>query len=671
MVRATNEISTDASSALSADIKLLGNLLGEIIREQHGDAALQLVEQIRASAKARRRDGRGEDRQATTALMTAIENLDLTSKQILIKAFSNYFQLINIAEDQQRIRVLRQREAAGKLDESIDDAIAALHKAGLSAKEVRELLDRLCVRLVLTAHPSEAKRKEILLKLREIAQKILLRDRQKLLPREQKALEAALAEEIEELWQTRSTRSSRAKVSDEVDFGLFFLTDVIADLVIDIYAELRASLETYYPGEDWSHLPELLRFASWIGGDRDGNPNVTADVTLETLATHRRAARQLYLREVAYLREHLTQSTREVGVSDALLESVKDAHLSESARPDEIYRQKMNTIWTKLSVDGYATTQELLDDLLMVDRSLRQNRGKHVAEGSLARLIQKVRIFGLHLVSLDVREDAQRHLSTLDELFRHYGQAEHYLDLPEAEKQALLTREIASPRPFFPAEPTFSDTANQVIATWRMIANAHKQYGKVVIDTVIASMSQNPSDVLTMLMLASEVGIQNDVHIVPLFETIDDLHRAPQVLTTLFDNPEYFKHLQARGLRQQVMIGYSDSNKDGGYLASNWGLYTAQQTLAELCKQRGVLLELFHGRGGSIGRGGGPANRAILSQPPASMQGRIKMTEQGEVIAYRYSNPEIGRRHLNQVMNAVILATGVPTDGVIRSEWRA
>ncbi len=671
MVRATNEVSADSSSALSADIKLLGNLLGEIIREQHGDSALQLVEQIRASAKARRKDGRGEDRQAATALMTAIDNLDLTSKQILIKAFSNYFQLINIAEDQQRIRVLRQRETAGKLDESIDEAIAALREAGLSAKDVRALLDRLCVRLVLTAHPSEAKRKEILLKLREIAQKILLRDRQKLLPREQKALEAALAEEIEELWQTRSTRSSHAKVSDEVDFGLYFLTEVITDLVIDIYADLRASLEAYYPGEDWSTLPELLRFASWIGGDRDGNPNVTADVTMETLATHRRAARQLYLREVGYLREHLTQSTREVGVSKVMLESMNDAHLGETARPDEIYRQKMSSIWTKLSVDGYNTTQELLDDLLMVDKSLRQNRGKHVADGSLQRLIQKVRIFGLHLVPLDVREDAQRHLATLDELFRHYGQAEHYIDLPEDEKQVLLTREIASPRPFFPADPTFSETVNQVISTWRMIANAHKQYGKAVIDTVIASMSQNPSDVLTMLMLASEVGIQNDVDIVPLFETVDDLHRAPAVLTTLFDNPEYFKHLRARGMRQQVMIGYSDSNKDGGYLASNWGLYTAQQTLAEMCKQRGVLLELFHGRGGSIGRGGGPANRAILSQPPASMQGRIKMTEQGEVIAYRYSNPEIGRRHLHQVMNAVILATGMPSHATIRPEWRA
>jgi phosphoenolpyruvate carboxylase len=308
---------------------------------------------------------------------------------------------------------------------------------------------------------------------------------------------------------------------------------------------------------------------------------------------------------------------------------------------------------------------------MLMDESLRQNRGEHVANGMLRRLIQKVRIFGLHLLPMDIREDAQRHATALDEIFRSYGQCENYIKLSETEKQDLLTREIASPRPFFPAEPSFSDTTNQVIATWRMIASAHRKYGTEVIDTVIASMSQAPSDTLAMLMLASEVGIHNDVDLVPLFETIDDLHHARETLTTLFANPEYKKHLAARGMRQQVMIGYSDSNKDGGYLASNWGLYTAQQTLSTLCKEQGVLLELFHGRGGSIGRGGGPANKAILSQPPSSMQGRIKMTEQGEVIAYRYSNPEIARRHLQQVMNAVLLATGTPKDPEIRPEWRA
>ncbi len=668
----TNEVANDLTSALSADIKLLGNLLGEIIREQHGDAALDLVEKIRLSAKARRQLSDGADQAETAALFSTIDDLDLGSKRVLIKAFSNYFQLINIAEDQQRIRVLRQRESSGTLDESIDAAIETLKNAGYTAVQMQELLDKLCVRLVLTAHPSEAKRKEILVKLRHVAQIMLTKDRQTLIPSEERELEESMIEEIEELWQTRPNRASRATVADEVDFGLYFTTNVIMNVVVDLYDELHDSLKKHYPEENWSSLslPPLLKYASWIGGDRDGNPNVTADVTEVTLATLRRAARGVYLDDLAFLREHLTESIDEVSVSESLLESVKETTPPNRPMSDEVYRQKVATIWTRLSADDYATSQELLDDLMLIDESLRQNRGTHVANGMLRKLIQKVRIFGLHLLPLDIREDAQRHTAALDELFRAYGQCENYLALSEQEKQELLTREIASPRPFFPAEPQFSETANQVIATWRMIARAHRKYGKDVIDTVIASMSQSPSDTLAMLMLASEVGIQNDVDLVPLFETIDDLHHAGETLTTLFANPEYKKHLAARGNRQQVMIGYSDSNKDGGYLASNWGLYTAQQALSNLCKEQGVLLELFHGRGGSIGRGGGPANRAILSQPPQSMHGRIKMTEQGEVIAYRYSNPEIARRHLQQVMNAVFLATGAPPDTGARPEWR-
>ena len=675
MIRDTaSESTSDLTSAMSGDIKLLGNLLGDIIQEQHGEDALTLVEKIRAQAKARReksKDGSSDPR-ATDALAAEIDRLDLESKRILIKAFGNYFQLINIAEDQQRIRVLRQREMADKLDESIDEAVAKLQAAGKTVADIRALLDKLCVRLVLTAHPSEAKRKEVLIKLRRIAQIMVERDRNSLVPREAQAELDALVEEIEELWQTRPTRAAHTQVADEVDFGLYFITAVIMDVVVDIYGELRASLNKHYPDEDWSQLPSLLRYASWIGGDRDGNPNVTADVTLVTLETLHRAAKNIYLGELNFLRDHLTQSLNEITVSLVLQESVQQAKdLPATRHADEIYRQKVSLIIKKLSDDGYKSGQELLDDLLMMDESLRQNKGVHVANGTLQRLIQKVRVFGLHLAPLDVREDSQRHAAALDELFRHYGQAENYLELPEEQKQELLTREIGNPRPFFPPEPAFSDTTNQVIATWRMIATAHKRYGKIVIDSVIASMSQAPSDILAMLLFANEVGIQNDVDLVPLFETIDDLHRGADILTTLFANPKYMEQLKARGMRQQVMIGYSDSNKDGGYLASNWGLYTAQQTLTKMCQEHGIGLELFHGRGGSIGRGGGPANRAILSAPAYSMQGRIKMTEQGEVIAYRYSNPEIARRHLHQVMNAVLLAAGLPRETEFNPQWHA
>jgi phosphoenolpyruvate carboxylase len=669
MEKRTGELNSDGFSLLSADIKLLAGLLGNIIREQHGDEAFELVERVRLDARTRRRDPGEAGQKAAASMQATIDSLDLESMRVLIKAFSNYFQLINIAEDQQRTRVLRARDLQGIADESIDAAIRDLRDAGLDAADVRALLNRLCVRLVMTAHPSEAKRKEVLVKLRHVAQMLAGKSLDTLSPRQKFALQAALTEEIEELWQTRPTRASRPTVADEVDFGLYFITSVIMDVALSIYDDLRYALKTYYPGEDWSELPRLLQYASWIGGDRDGNPNVTADVTLNTLATQREAARQVYLDELMFLREHLTQSTDEVAVSQEIIERVQKAEFPERA-PDEVYRQYIALIHKKLEADGYVTGQELYDDLKLIEASLIANRGHHVARGSLHRLMEKIQLFGLHLVPLDVREDARLHRAAVAELTKHYGLCDDYVALPELEKQALLTREIANPRPFFPVDPQFSETTNRVIATWRMIAQAHRRYGQVVIDSVIASMSTAPSDILTLLLFAKEVGVESAVDLVPLFETIDDLKDAPHIMAALFANETYHNHLKARGLRQQIMLGYSDSNKDGGYLASNWNLYVAQQALAEVCTAHGVELELFHGRGGSIGRGGGPTNRAILAQPPMAFQGRVRITEQGEVIAYRYSNEDIARRHLHQVMNAVLMSLGMPKRADIPASWR-
>jgi phosphoenolpyruvate carboxylase len=659
---------SDLTAALSADIRLLGGLLGEIIREQHGEDAFALVERVRAESRARRAEP--DNPQHTANLQATIAALDLPAKQILIKAFSNYFQLINIAEDQQRLRVLRQRERDDQLEESIQAAVRELRAEGIPASQLRAMISQIGIRLVLTAHPSEAKRKEVLIKQRHIAQWLAQHDRTSLLPRERRAVLAAISEEIEELWQTRPTRAARATVADEVDFGVYFLTSTLVELLPDIYAELQEALQTHYPEESWDDLPPLLRYASWIGGDRDGNPNVTADVTLETLATMRAAARDLYLREIAFLRDHLTQSADLVNISDALRAALPNAH-AHPKYPGELYRQYLDIVYTRLSTDYYATTADLLSDLQLIESSLRENRGTHVANGAVRRLIQKVRLFGLHLAPLDVREDARRFSAALAELFRAYGVCEDYAALPEAERQALLTREIVSSRPLFPAEPRFSAVTEQVIATWRMIARAQRRYGKECIDTVIASMTQHASDVLGMLRFAHEVGVQHSVDLVPLFETVDDLNAAPHIMRALFQNEVYRAHLAARGMRQQVMLGYSDSNKDGGYLASNWSLYTAQERLAAVCAEHGVQLELFHGRGGSIGRGGGPTNSAILSAPAGTLHGRIKITEQGEVIAYRYSNPAIGRRHLHQVLNAVLLAYIAPRRPPPREAWRA
>ena len=649
---------TASNSALSQDIHTLGNWLGVIIQEQNGRAAYDLVEEIRAMSKARR-DG---DAAAAFQLADRLENLPLESKHVLIKAFSNYFQLINIAEDLQRIRVIRQREARDTLRESIVNAVSALHGSGKSAGEIRSLLETTRLRLVLTAHPSEAKRQEILIKLRHIAGMMEKRDRQDLLPREVRKLEDALGEKVEELWQTRQVRASKKQVADEVDMGIYFLRSVIVDVVIDIYEDLQRALERYYPDEDWSELPPVLRYASWIGGDRDGNPNVTTDVTLQTLSTLRNTAREMYLEEVSALANHLTQDTSAFGASAAM--QLAGAAEGDGRFPGELYRTRLTRIGQRLEADAYRSSRDLLRDLLEVQDSLKAHRGARVALGSVQRLVRKVRLFGLHLVPLEVREDANLHRAALDEIFDYYDIVAGFSALPEREKQALLSDEIRGRRPLFPNEiGVFSETTQSVIRTWQMIADAHDRYDSIVIDTVIASMSRQPSDVLAMLLFAREVGIDNDVYIVPLFETIDDLYRAPAIMEELFDNREYRKHLVARagkrGLRQQVMIGYSDSSKDGGYLASNWNLYNAQRILTEKCVAKGVSLELFHGRGGSIGRGGGPTNRAILSQPPESLHGGVKITEQGEVIAYRYSNKGIGQRHLNQVLNAVLLGMGL------------
>lgn len=652
---------------LSADIRYLGGILGTIIREQHGEDAYQLVEKVRAVAKARR----GGDPTATAELTRIIDALDLSEKRVLIKAFSNYFQLINIAEDLERIRTLRYREAQGELSESIQTAVRLLKSEGYDADAMQALLRRIAIRLVLTAHPSEAKRQEVLIKIADIAEFMAMRERMALLPREFEEMHNDILRRVEQLWQTRPTRASRATVEDEVRFGLFFITRVIMNATVDLYTEIRGTLAESMPDGDWSLLPPVLRFASWIGGDRDGNPNVTPQVTLDTLAMLRRSALGVYLQEVRYLAARLTQSDDEMPVSEALRARVEVVSGEDAVLNGEYYRQHAQNIARRLENDGYRTVEELLEDLRILYDSLRGHRATHSADGTLRRLITQIRLFGLHLVPLDVREDSRLHAAALAEIFAKYHLAEDYASLPENEKQVLLTREIANPRPLLPFEPQFSEATERIISTWRMIAQAHRTYGTVVIDTYIASMSQSASDVLAMLLFASELQVGDALDLVPLFETVDDLQRAPQVMRTLFENPEYRRHLRARGDRQQIMIGYSDSNKDGGYIASNWNLYQAQQTLADVCTEYGINLELFHGRGGSIGRGGGPTNRAILAQPPASMRGLIKITEQGEVIAYRYGNADIARRHLHQVVNAALLATSNDNGFQVKAEWLA
>jgi phosphoenolpyruvate carboxylase len=667
----TTEQSIDERIApLRADIRRLGNLLGMIIQEQEGMDIFNLVEQVRADAKARR----GGDSEAAERLKATIRATTLPEKRMLIKAFGNYLQLINIAEEQHRIRTIRERELTSNLGESIESAVAELKALGHSAGQIRDMLEKIRVRLVLTAHPSEAKRQEVLIKLRDIATMMNLQETTTLLPREQRRVTDDILRRIEQLWQIQPTRTTRATVAEEVESGVYFITQVIMNVLIEIYDTLQRVLEEHYPNEDWSDLPPLLSFASWMGGDRDGNPNVTPEVTLKTLQTMRRAARNAYLGDIAYLRDRLTQSQQEVHIAPDLVEKWREENLN-ARYPDEFYREVMDAIYYRLEADLYKSGAELLADLEQVQASLKANNSTHSSQGTLGWLIRKVQLFGLHLAPLDIREDARLHASALTEMLAHYGIAKDFSALPELEKIAILQHEISNPRPLFPINPQFSDVTNRIIATWRMVAEAHRLYSPAVIDCFITSMSQQASDVLTQLLFAKEVGVADDLDLVPLFETVDDLQRAPEVMEMLFTNEAYHAHLNKRRtpdgqLRQQIMIGYSDSNKDGGYIASNWNLYVAQESLAEVCVAHNVAVEFFHGRGGSIGRGGGPTNQAIRSQPAHALHGEIKITEQGEVIAYRYSNSAIGYRHLSHVVHAVLVAVGDQSNHIIKPEWR-
>jgi phosphoenolpyruvate carboxylase len=489
----------------------------------------------------------------------------------------------------------------------------------------------------------------------------------------------ALREEVIALWQTDHTRLQRPGVLDEVRSGLYYFESTLFDLVARLRRKLVRALGRSYPGREFE-LPPVVRFGSWIGGDRDGNPHVTLEATEQALREHKLLALRLYQRAIEGLHAHLSTSGR-LGVSAALRESLDadarlfpdEARRSAERYPDQPYRQKLAFVHRRLAATAEATgrpwradhrprpsayrdANALLADLRLVQASLRAHRGARLAGGRVAALVVQVEAFGFHLATLDIRQHADRHARALDEIFRRYG-VPGYLEWPEERKVATLSAEILGSRPLTPAHLDFSQATSESVALFRLIRRAHERVGAEAIDSYVISMTRGASDVLAVLLLARDAGVADALDVVPLFETIADLHAAPGIMAQLLANPEYAAHLEARGRRQQVMIGYSDSNKDGGYLTANWELHLAQRRLPAVCEAAGVRLALFHGRGGTIGRGGGRTNRAILAQPPESVRGRLKLTEQGEIITNRYAVPALAERHVEQLLHAVILAS--------------
>jgi phosphoenolpyruvate carboxylase len=678
---------------LSANIRALGDALGRVLSDQSGAAAFTLEERVRLMAKELRRSG---DIAVAERLQELIAGLSVTELHGLTKAFTLYFGLINLAEAVERLRVLRerdQRNPAAPRAESFSAAVAELHAAGVSAEALQHWLNGAVIMPVLTAHPTESRRRTTLIKLRRIFDGLLdlsLGERL-LVPQERREVLRQIEREIVGLWQSDDVRVHKPSVLDEVENGLFYFQTTLYDLLPQLQRALAQALSDHYPEQQWV-LPPILRFGSWMGGDRDGNPFVTAEVTVATARRMRASMLQHLLGCIDRLFSELSQSRYQTAVSAALDERIvayaalfpTTAEAISPHHAREPYRQLLSLMRMRLEQSlsytlsyeprwgadpipvppphVYYRSSDLLADLQLMDRSLRAHGGHLIADGLLRDVIASVAIFRLHTASLDIRQHSGRHLSALTEIFHTAGIVADYAALSEAEKVSLLAAEIASPRPLTQARlAVYSSETAETIQTMRMVAALLEQLDPEIIDTYIISTTASVSDILAVLLLCREVGLYrpgeySQLNVVPLFETGEDLVHAPQLLDALLQLPVYRDHLHLRGQTQEIMLGYSDSNKEGGFVAANWALYRAQLELTAVADRYGVRLRLFHGRGGAVGRGGGPAGQAILAQPPGTLRGQIKMTDQGEMISDRYLDPRTASRHLEQVLNAVLRA---------------
>lgn len=672
---------------LRRDIRFLGDMLGDVICELAGPRALERVEEIRKVS----RDRRSGSAEAEGQLTERIKALDEPTARVVTRAFSIFFDLANLAEDQHRVRILRSREQERSPQprrESIGEAIAQLREAGFTPAEMQAALDRLAIELVFTAHPSEAKRRTQRVKIRRMRQALEELDRPDLLPRERRKLESRLRTELTVLWQSEFLRPSRPTPLQEVRRGLT-IAPRLWEVVPEIYGDLRRALEICYPGAEF-RLPVFLRFGSWIGGDRDGHPHVTHEVTAQTLHWLRQAAVEAHLECCRRLLEFLSVSANEAPVETTLRENLAEAiarwpavapRLSPIA-PTEIYRQWLVVIEWRLEQSLKARIGEVLPqgayrdgsaleaDVQTLVGGLRGNRAERLIAEELFPWLDLVRVFGLHMNRLDVRQDARVYREVLGELLAKLGVAEGYASLAEVERQAALARSMPWPNDI--AREGLSPQAAETLDLFRLLYRAMESFGPNCLGSHIISLTSAPSDVLAVLWLwrwaqasggapgADPASLPDQLAIAPLFEKIGDLKNAPATLAAILEQPAYAEHLRRQGSRQIVMIGYSDSTKDGGYLAACWGLYRAQSDLQRVAERHGVRLTFFHGRGGSLGRGGGPAARGIYSLPPDALDGSLRLTEQGEVLAERYDDDQIAYRHLEQVTSATLLASALP-----------
>lgn len=674
----------EATEPMREDIRLLGAILGDTVRDQNGDTVFDLVERARVESFRVRRSE--IDRAELAGLF---RDIDVHQAIPVIRAFTHFALLANVAEDIHRERRRAVHEAAGEppQDSSLAATYRKLDDARLDAAAVADALTGALVSPVITAHPTETRRRTVFDTQHHITELMRLRLHGQTRTDTGRDIETELRRHILTLWQTALVRLSRLKISDEIDTGLRYYPAAFLDVIPRVNAEVRSALQQRFPGTELLATP-ILRPGSWIGGDRDGNPNVTADVV--RLATGRAAftAFTHYFGEITALEEELSMSARLVQVT-AGVQALADA-CAEPARSDEPYRRALRAIHARLTatagqildrrpereldlgLPAYDTPGELLDDLDALDASLRANGSAVLADDRLGRLREAVRVFGFHLSGLDMRQNSEVHEQVIAELLAWAGVHPDYASLSEDERVALLAAEIGTRRPLIGPGADLSELAAKELGIVAAAARAVRVFGAEAVPNYIISMCQSVSDMLEAAVLLKEAGLLDvsgdqpyaPVGIVPLFETIDDLQRGSAILESALDVPVYAAAVAARNGHQEVMLGYSDSNKDGGYLAANWALYRAELDLVESARKTGIRLRLFHGRGGTVGRGGGPSYDAILAQPPGAVKGSLRITEQGEVIAAKYAEPRIAHRNLETLLAATLESTLLDTEGL-------
>ena len=677
-------VGREATEPMRADIRLLGTILGDTVREQNGHDVFDLVERARVESF---RVRRSEIDRAEMSRM--FSGLDIHLAIPIIRAFSHFALLANVAEDihRERRRAIHADAGEPPQDSSLAATYAKLDLAELDSSTVAGALKGALVSPVITAHPTETRRRTVFVTQHRITELMRLHAAGHTETDDGRGIELELRRQVLTLWQTALIRLSRLQITDEIDVGLRYYPAALFKVIPQVNAEVRDALRTRWPDADLLAAP-ILQPGSWIGGDRDGNPNVTADVVRRATGSAAFTALTRYLAELTDLEQELSMSARLITVTPELTALAEGC--PETARADEPYRRAVRVIRARLTATAaeildqrpqheldlglppYSAPAELRSDLDVIDASLRTHGAALLADDRLARLRESVRVFGFHLSGLDMRQNSDVHEEVVSELLAWAGVHPDYGSLPEDERVELLAGELRTRRPLVGDRAQLSDLARGELGVVAAAAHAVGLYGSAAVPNYIISMCQSVSDVLEAAILLKEAGLLDTsgpepycpVGISPLFETIEDLRNGASILQAMLDLPIYRAVVSARGDSQEVMLGYSDSNKDGGYLAANWAVYRAELTLVEVARKAGIRLRLFHGRGGTVGRGGGPSYQAILAQPPGAVHGSLRLTEQGEVIAAKYAEPELARRNLESLVAATLESTLLDVEGL-------